>query len=186
MKKCFLRTVCCLAVSTILAQESVFAAVTGAFAEHYNAAQNYLTQNQYSSAIVEFRKAMRINYLDNSARVGIVNAYLARAAHYANTEKDYSKAANDFRSALFYLQMYPDNQQDVQNSIGMIQSANGNLNQCLKVMGTDTTAGARYKKAEELRAIANFPAAAYEFSKAAESEKYSSEGNAQVGDLMKL
>lgn len=186
MKKCFLRTVCCLAVSTILAQESVFAAVTGAFAEHYNAAQNYLTQNQYSSAIVEFRKAMRINYLDNSARVGIVNAYLARAAHYANTEKDYSKAANDFRSALFYLQMYPENQQDVQNSIGMIQSANGNLNQCLKVMGTDTTAGARYKKAEELRAIANFPAAAYEFSKAAESEKYSSEGNAQVGDLMKL
>ena len=185
MKKCFLRTVCCLAVATILAQNNVFAA-SGAFAEHYNAAQNYLTQNQYSSAIVEFRKAMRINYLDNSARIGIVNAYLARATHYANTEKNYEKAANDFRSALFYLRMYPDNEQDVQNSIGMIQSANSNLNQCLKVMGADTTAGARYKKAEELRAIANFPAASYEFAKAAESEKYASDGYAQVGDLMKL
>ena len=186
MKRSFLRTVCCLAVSTILAQGNVFGAVTGAFAEHYNAAQNYLTQNQYSSAIVEFRKAMRINYLDNSARIGIINSYLARATYYANTEKDYEKAANDFRSALFYLKIYPDNEQDVQNSIGMIQSANGNLNQCLKVMGTDTTPGARYKKAEELRAVANFPAASYEFSKAAENEKYTAEANAQIGDLMKL
>ncbi len=186
MKKSFLRTVCCIAVSTILVQGNVFGAVTGAFAEHYNAAQNYLMQNQYSSSIVEFRKAMRINYLDNSARVGIVNAYLARAAYYANTEKDYDKAANDFRSALFYLKMYPDNEQDIQNSIGMIQSASGNLNQCLKVTGADTTPSARYKKAEELRAVANFSAASYEFAKAAESEKYGADGNAQIGDLMKL
>ena len=169
----------------MIAQESVFA-VSGAFAEHYNAGQNFLTQNQYSSAIVEFRKAMRINYLDNSARIGIINSYLARAVYYANTEKNYEKAANDFRRALFYLKMYPDNEQDVQNSIGMIQSANGNLNQCLKLLGFDTTADSRLKKAEELRAIANFPAASYEFSKAAENEKYAFEGNSQIGDLMKL
>ena len=129
---------------------------------------------------------MRINYLDNSARIGIVNSYLARATHYANIEKDYERAANDFRSALFYLKMYPDNEQDVQNSIGMIQSATGNLNQCLKVMSFDSTPSARYKKAEELRAIANFPAASYEFSKAAESDKYTSDANAQIADLMKL
>lgn len=186
MQKSFLRTICCLAVTLIMAQEGVNASVSAAFAEHYNAAQNYLVQEQYSSAIVEFRKAMRINYLDNSARIGIINAYLARAAHYANTEKDYEKAANDFRSALFYLQIYPDNQSDIQNSVSMIQSAAANLNQCLKVSSADTTAGARYKKAEELRAVANFPAASYEFAKAAESEKYASEGNAQVGDLLKL
>ena len=186
MKKSFLRTVCCLAVCTILTQGNLYAAVTGAFAEHYNAAQNFLMNNQYSSAIMEFRKAMKINYLDNSARIGIVNAYLARATYYANTEKSYDKAANDFRSALFYLKIYPDNEQDVQNSIGMIQSASGNLNQCLKIMGTDTTPGARYKKAEELRAIANFPAASYEFVKAAESEKYAADGYAQTGDLLKL
>lgn len=166
-------------------QNTVFAA-SGAFAEHYNSGQNFLTQNQYSSAIVEFRKAMRINYLDNSARIGIINSYLARATHYANTEKSYEKAANDFRSALFYLKMYPDDERDVQNSIGMIQSATSNLNQCLKVLSFDTTPGARYKKAEQLRAIANFPAASYEFAKAAESEKYASEANAQIGDLMKL
>ena len=186
MRRSFLRTVCCLAVASILAQGNVFAASSGAFAEHFNAAQNYLTQNQYSSAIMEFRKAMRINYLDNSARIGIVNAYLARAEHYANTEKNYENAANDFRSALFYLKMYPEDENDVQNSVGMIQSATSNLNQCLRVMSFDTTPGARYKKAEELRAIANFPAASYEFSKAAENEKYTSQAYTQIGDLMKL
>ena len=185
MRRSFLSTICCIAVCTVLAQGNAFA-VTGAFAEHYNAGQNFLTQNQFSSAIVEFRKALRINYLDNSARIGIVNSYLARATHYANIEKNYNKAANDFRSALFYLKMYPEDERDIQNSIGMIQSATSNLNQCLKVMSFDTTPTSRYKKAEELRAIANFPAASYEFSKAAESEKYSAEANAQIGDLMKL
>ena len=185
MKMSFLRITCCIATSAIIAQGCVFAA-SGAFAEHYNAGQNFLTQNQYSSAIVEFRKAMKINYLDNSARIGIINSYLARAVHYANTEKDYEKAANDFRSALFYLKMYPSNEQDIQNSIGMIQSANGNLNQCLKVSGFDTTADSRLKKAEQLRAMANFSAASYEFSKVAENEKYAFESYSQIGDMMKL
>ena len=185
MKTSFLRITCCIAASVIIAGGCAFAA-GGAFAEHYNAGQNFLTQNQYSSAIVEFRKAMKINYLDNSARIGIVNSYLARAVYYANTEKDYEKAANDFRSALFYLKMYPASEQDIQNSIGMIQSASGNLNQCLKVSGFDTTADSRLKKAEQLRAMANFSAASYEFSKAAENEKYAFEGYSQIGDMMKL
>ena len=186
MKKCFLRTVCCLAVFTILVNSNVYASGSAIFAEHYNLAQHYLTQNQYSSAIIEFRKAMRINYLDNSARIGMINAYLARAAYYANTEKQYEKAANDYRSALFYLKIYPDNEQDIQNSIGMIQSASANLNQCLKVISFDSTPSARYKKAEELRGISNLTAAAYEFSKAAESSKYASDANIQVGDLLKV
>ena len=99
MKKKLFNTICCLSVFAILTQAYTYGA--GAFTEHYNAAQNFLAQNQYSSAIVEFRKAMRINYLDNSARIGIINSYLARATYYANTEKYYEKAAIDFRSALF-------------------------------------------------------------------------------------
>ena len=174
-----------MTVFTVSAQQGI-ASGMGAFAEHYNAAQNYMKQEQYSSAIVEFRKAMKINYLDNSARIGIVNSYLARGSYYANTEKNFEKAANDFRSALFYLKMYPQDNQDIQNSAGMIQSASNNLNQCLKVISFDTTPDSRYNKAEQLRAVANFSAAAYEFSKAAESDKYASDANSQIADLMKL
>lgn len=186
MKRKILGTVCCLALCTILCQSNAFAAQAGAFAEHYDAGQNYLMQNQYSSSIVEFRKALRINYLDNSARIGLINAYLARATYYANQEKNFEKAANDFRSAIFYLKIYPNKQQAVQNSAGMITSATDNLNQCLKVMSFDTTAGSRYKKAEELRAAGNFSASAYEFSRAAQSEKLAADANMQVADLLKL
>ena len=168
MKRKFLGTICCLIVSMSLIQGEAFSAPTGAFAEHYNAGQNYLMQNQYSSSIVEFRKALRINYLDNSARIGLVNAYLARATYYANQEKNYEKAANDFRSALFYLRIYPNKDQTVQNSAGMIASATENLNQCLKVISFDTTANSRFKKGAELRASGNLSAAAYEFLRAAQ------------------
>ena len=186
MRRKVLGTVCCLAVCLILGQNQGLCASAGAFAEHYNAAQSYLMQNQYSSSIVEFRKALRINYLDNSARIGIVNAYLARATYYANQEKNYDKAANDFRSALFYLRIYPSKEQTVQNSASMIVSASENLNQCLRVISFDTTPASRYKRAEELRAMGNFSAAAYEFAKAAESEKLAGDANVQIANLLKL
>lgn len=186
MKEKFLGIVCYIAISAVMIQPQAFSAPSSAFGEHYNAAQNYLMQNQYSSAIVEFRKALRINYLDNSARIGLVNAYLARATYYANQEKNYDKASNDFRSALFYLRLYPTKEQAVQNSAGMIASATENLNQCLKVISFDTTASSRYKKAEELRAMGNFSASAYEFSKSAQSEKLAADANTQIADLMKL
>src|SRR5574344_1652351 len=92
------------------------------FAEHYNLAQDYLSQYQYSSAITEFRKALRINYLDNSARIGLVNAYLARGTYFANKDRNWASAANDYRAALFYLKYYPSNSSDVQNSAGAISN----------------------------------------------------------------
>lgn len=178
--------ICCLAICAILGQNQIFAEPSGAFAEHYNAGQNYLMSSQYSSSIVEFRKALRINYLDNSARIGLINAYLARATFYANQDKNYDKAANDFRSALFYLKIYPNKEQTVQNSAGMISSATENLSQCLKVVSADTTASGRYKRGEELRAMGNLSASAYEFSRATQSEKLASDANMQVADLLKL
>ncbi|MBO5738235.1 tetratricopeptide repeat protein [bacterium] len=185
MRKKILGFVCLIILSSALTQ-NIVSASTQMFEQYYNAGQNYLTQGQYSSAIVEFRKALGINYLDNSARIGLINAYLARATYYANQEKNYDKSANDFRSALFYLKIFPNEEQAVQNSSTMITSANENLNQCLKVIGFDKTASSRYKKAEELRAIGNFSAAAFEFSKAAQNESYAGRANAQIGDLLKV
>lgn len=185
MRRKVLSTVCLLSLSIALNQV-VLAAPSGAFAQHYDAAQEFLAQGQYSSAIVSFRKALKINFLDNSARIGLINSYLARATYYANQEKNYEKSANDFRSALFYLKMYPTKTETVQNSNVMISSANENLNQCLKVTSFDRTASSRYKKAEELRAIGNFSAAAFEFSQASQNEALSADANTQIADLMKL
>ena len=185
MKRKFLGFVCTIALSTLLIQ-GVVAAPTGVFAQHFDAGQDFLAQSQYSSAIVEFRKALRINFMDNSARIGLINSYLARATYYATHEKNYEKSANDFRSALFYLKMFPTKEQAIANSASMIASAKENLNQCLKVTSFDKTSSARYKKAEELRAMGNFSAAAYEFFEASQNEIISAQANIQIADLMKL
>lgn len=185
MKRKFLGYATIAIISSFLAVTPAYSS-SNAFIQHYEAAQNFLEQGQYSSAIVSFRKALRINFLDNSARIGLINSYLARATYYANQEKNYEKSANDFRSALFYLKMYPTKTQTIENSASMIASANENLNQCLRVLSYDKTASSRYKKAEELRAMGNFSAAAFEFSQSAQAEKYSADANTQIADLLKL
>ena len=186
MKRKLAGTLCVLALAVPFSAAPAYSGSAQTFVQYYEAAQEYLAQGQYSSAIVEFRKALRINYLDNSARIGLINSFLARATYYANQEKNYDKSANDFRSAIFYLKMYPTKDQTVANSSGMIASATENLNQCLKVTGFDRTPSARYKKAEELRAMGNFSAAAYEFMKASENSSLAADSNAQIADLMKL
>ena len=56
------------------------------FKEHYDLGQTYMSQYRYSGAIEEFKSALRINYLDNSARIGLINAHLARGTEYANKD----------------------------------------------------------------------------------------------------
>lgn len=155
------------------------------FKEHYDLAQKYLSNYQYSSAITEFKSAMRINYLDNSARIGLVNSYLARGAYYANTEKSYAKAADDYRSALFYLLYYP-NANSVKNSSQAIVQVENNLDRCLEAIKFDLSPQSRFNKAKQLRAEGNFAAAGYEFNHALGDKSLVKESFQQVGDIMKL
>lgn len=155
------------------------------FKEHFDLGQEYLSSYQYSSAITEFKNALKINYLDNSARIGLVNSYLARGTHNANTEKNYEKAADDYRSALFYLSMYP-NENQIKNSAHAITQVNGNLDKCLEFTRFDLSPKSRYNKAKQLRAEGNFAAAAYEFSQALTEKEYVADGFKQIGDIMKL
>lgn len=155
------------------------------FKEHFDLGQEYLSNYQYSSAITEFKNALKINYLDNSARIGLVNAYLARGTYNANNEKNYEKAANDYRSALFYLSMYP-NANSVKNSAHAITQVNGNLDRCLEFTKFDLSPKSRFENAKRLRAEGNFAAAGYEFSQALGDKEYVAESFKQIGDIMKL
>lgn len=155
------------------------------FAEHYNAAQQYLSQYQYSSAITEFKKALRINYLDNSARIGLVNAYLARGTYAANKEKNWANAANDYRAAVFYLKYYPSGQ-EVQNSAQAVVNSTQNLNQCLSMLNFDTSQKSRYQKAQELRYQGFFAEAGYEFAQAVADSSLRKDSYEQIADIMKV
>ena len=155
------------------------------FKEHYALGHQYLLNFQYSGAITEFKSALRINYKDNSARIGLVNAYLSRGAYYANTDKNYEKAANDYRSALFYLRYYPE-EQAVQNSAQGIIQATSNLNRCLNVIHFDTSPKNRFQTAKTLRANGDFAAAGYEFNQSLGDTAYIKDSFVQVGDIMRL
>lgn len=172
-------------VITILGILTLCQPAWAGFKEHYDLAQQYLTNYQYSSAISEFKNALKINYLDNSARVGLVNAYLARGTYHANTSSDYNKAADDYRSALFYLTMYP-NANSVKNSSHAITQVSGNLEKCLEFTKASRAPQARFNKAKQLRAEGNFSAAAYEFSQALSGKEYVKDSLEQIGDIMKL
>ncbi len=159
--------------------------VNAGFKEHFDLGQQYLANYQYSGAISEFRSALRINYLDNSARIGLVNSYLARGAHLANTDKNYAKAANDYRSALFYLVYYP-NTSAVRNSSQAIVNVNSNLNKCLTALNFNTSAKNRFETAKQLRAEGEFAAAGYEFNQSLGDTAYIKDSFEQVGDIMRL
>lgn len=152
------------------------------FKEHYDLGQQYLSNYQYSGAITEFKNALRINYLDNSARIGLINSYISRATYYGNTEKNYQKAADDYRSALFYMQYYP-----AQITSGQyIPQITANLNTRLSQANFDRTPANRYAAAKQLRAEGNFAAAGYEFNQALADRSLQKDSFEQVGDIMKL
>ena len=155
------------------------------FREHFDMGQSYLSQYQYSGAITEFKSALRINYMDTSARIGLVNSFLARGTEYANKDKAYGKAADDFRSALFYLMYYP-NAEAVRNSSQAINQVTNNLEKCLEAINFDQSSQNRFNTAKKLRAEGNFAAAAYEFQQSLGSKNLQKESFEQIGDIMKL
>lgn len=158
----------------------------GDFKQHFDLGQSYLSQYQYSGAITEFKNALRINYLDTSARIGLVNAYLARGAEYANKDRAWAKAADDYRSALFYLQYYPTSQTAINNSAQAISQVNSNIERCLKEINFSKSPQNRFETAKKLRAEGNFSAAGYEFVQALGDRNLQKNSFEQIGDIMNL
>ena len=155
------------------------------FREHFDLGQTYLSQYQYASAIKEFRSALRINYMDTSARIGLVNAYFAQGAESANRNNDWEKAADSYRNALFYLMYYP-NQDQVRNSAQAISQGKSNLEKCLRTINFDESFKNRYDTAKKLRAQGEFGAAAYEFNQALGDKSLQKDSFKQVGDIMNI
>lgn len=173
---------------SFLAIISLLCIMTPAFAdfkEHFDLGQQYLSNYQYSGAVTEFKNALRINYLDNSARIGLINSYLARGAYYANNEKNWEKAADDYRSALFYMMYYPNSNQAKSSAQGIAPVTN-NLNKCLSVLKFNTSPQSRYETAKQLRAEGNFAAAAYEFNQSLGDKNLIKDSYEQIGDIMRL
>ncbi len=82
------------------------------FSSYYSNGMEYLKNQQYSSAITEFRKVLRFSPYDAIVQSALANSYLARAQYYRQTTKEIKKAVVDYKSAYFYAKLWsktPDN-----------------------------------------------------------------------------
>ena len=176
-------------LSTLIKLSLIMCMLSGSvyadFKEHYDLGLKYMAQYQYPSAISEFKSALKINYKDNSARINLINAYLARGPEYANKDKSWDKAADDFRSALFYLMYYPT-QEQANNSASVIAQTKNNLEICLDNLGYDVSPENRFNNARRLRAEGNFAAAGYEFMQALGDKNLQKKSLEQVAEIMKV
>ena len=81
------------------------------YSAYYSNGMQYLKNQQFSSAINEFRKVLRFSPYDPTIQGALANAYLARAEYIRNTTKEVKKALVDYKSAYFYSKFWKDTPQ---------------------------------------------------------------------------
>lgn len=150
--------------------------------QYYNNGVNFLKSAQYTNAITEFRKALRENPQDKSSRIQLVNAYLSRAQYYNNKAMDYNKAANDLRSAIFYMKYYNNEPADAMY-ITDINAMEGNLDNVLYAIKADQSPKGHFMMGKSLRAQGEFAAAITEFQKSQTDVTYRKQSLANLGEI---
>lgn len=149
---------------------------------YYNNGLSLMKEHKYTEAINEFRKALRENTEDKSSRIQLVNAYLARAQYFNNKAMDYNKAANDLRSAIFYMKYYNNAPQEAQYAAD-INTMERNLDTVLYAINADQTPKGRYTMGKSLRAQRELAAAATEFQKSQTDTTYRKSSLANLGEI---
>ena len=124
-KKVLIASLLC-GLTTINAQAAISQKDSLAAQSYFEKAEYYSKNNQYSTAIESLKKGLRLNPYANNIRIGLINNYLLRATYYNNTSKEYMKAMNDLRSALFYLEYYGIKLTDESAIAAIKDNTNGN------------------------------------------------------------
>ncbi len=182
MKKIVWCIVCILIIQT-----SVYAGTV--YDENYQENPNYLQglkyleSSQYSSAVSEFKKAIRVNPSDSSALIGLSNAYNARAQYYNNTAKDTEKAISDLKSALFFVKYFPAKGLNVVSTQAISQmEKNLSLLETSKQTKSDEE---RFNTAKTSRTKGEFASAAFDYYQLINNPKYKVDSNCALGDIYK-
>ena len=175
-------------VSTVFAQETTVNVsyddtnYSAQGSVYYNQGVEFLKAKKYPEAITEFRKALRENPTDKSARIQLVNTYLERAQYYNNKAMDYNKAANDIRSAIFYMKYY-NNEPAEAKYIADINTMEENLETILYAINADQTPKGHLTMGKSLRAQGEFAAAMTEFQKAVNDTECRKDALANIGSI---
>ena len=147
---------------------------------NYLKGMEYLQNSQYSSAITEFKKAVRTNPKDNSALIGLSNAYNLRAKHYNDTLHDTAKAIIDIKSALFFNKYFR------QSNTSNVAQMEKNLKLLETSKKIDLSSDEIEKTAKSERIQGEFAAAGYDYYRLSFSGSHKEEANIALGDIFKI
>lgn len=151
---------------------------------YYVLGTKYLNSYQYTSAIEQFKNAIRQYPEDYNSRIGLINAYSARASYNFKTLKDYQKTLNDLRSALFYIKYYGDGA-----TTTSLQSAEASTNKNIKEITTllksNTSPDGLLTTAKTLRNQGELPSSFVVYQQLMNS-KYDKEASIASGDILKV
>ncbi len=150
---------------------------------NYLQGNKYLKNSQYSSAISEFKKAIRTNPNDTSALIGLSNAYNMRAVYYNNTAKNIDSAISDIKSALFFIKYYAGS--SISTAAQSIAAMEKNLSSLEATKGA-ITPDKRYSEAKKSRLKGEFAASAYDYYQLLNNEKYKKDANISIGDIYNI
>ncbi len=132
------------------------------FSAYYSNGMQYLKNNQYASAIVEFKKVLRFSPYDTTIKEALQNSYFARAQNYNKTAKEYKKALNDFKSACFYAKYWKSGPTS-QNDSTMAANCEREISLLEKKLAISSDASSRLQSAKALRAQGELAASGYDF-----------------------
>ena len=184
MKKIIFLFVCVLFFQSIVYSQTVY---DDNYQENPNYVQGnkYLENSQYSSAINEFKKAIRVNPSDSSSLIGLSNSYNMRAEYYNNTVKATDNAISDLKSAIFFMKYFPltNSQFSVGQSIAAMEKNLSVLEQSQKKGFTPED---RLATAKGLRVKGEFAAAAFDYYQLLSNQNYSLQANTALGDIYKI
>lgn len=149
---------------------------------YYKHGMDYLKSNQYSQAIDSFERALAIAPERENTRINLAVAYINRGSYFVNQLKDTTKAANDYRNAIYLLKYdgavkYSD---IVTENLGI---AKLNLEGILKNANISTSKASRLRIAKELRGQGKFREALVEFNEALDGTQSDLPVVTAIGDM---
>lgn len=181
MKKIILTLITIITITSCAYSQTVY---DDNYVEHPNYIQGlkYLQSSQYSSAITEFKKALRDNPNDGASIIGLFNAYNNRAVYY-NKKNEQTKALSDVKSSLFFAKYFSDKQAEI--SPQSLSGAENNLKILENALQT-ASPEKRIELAKRERVNGEFAAAGYDYYMLSGNSKHQAAASEGLGDIYKI
>ena len=131
------------------------------YSAYYSNGMDYLKNQQFSSAIIEFKKVLRFSPYDETIQNALANAYYARAQYFRTTTKEIKKAIVDYKSACFYSKYW--NNSTNQELASLAITAQNAINSLEKRIEQSQNSQSRLQIAKTLRIQGELAASGYDF-----------------------